>query len=63
MRDIILNCHNYINSGRSDFQKMFLDGDADGFGAALCAKLAADGIDVLIDGISGNVELCGDLFA
>ena len=45
------------------FQKMFLDGDGYGFGAALCAKLAADGIDVLIDGISGNVELCGDLFA
>ena len=63
MLNIILNYHNYINSWKSDFQEMFLDGDGDGFGAALCAKLAADGIDVLIDGISGNVELCGDLFA
>ena len=45
------------------FQKMFLDGDGNGFGAALSAELSADGIDVLIDGISGNVELCGDLFA
>ena len=63
MRGIILNCHNYINSGRSDFQKLLLDGDCDSFSAALRAKLAADGIDVLIDGISGDVELCGDLFA
>ena len=63
MHDIILNCHNYINRWQSDFQELFLDGDGDGFGAALCAKLAADGIDVLIDGVSGDVELRGDLFA
>ena len=63
MRDIILNCHNYINSGRSDFQKMFLDGDGNGFGAALCTQLATDGIDMLIHGVCGDVELRGDLFA
>ena len=45
------------------FQEMFLDGDGDGFCAALCAKLAADGVDMLVYGISGNIELCGDLFA
>ena len=45
------------------FQEMLLDGAGDGFGAALCAKLAADGINVLIDGVCGDVELRGDLFA
>ena len=45
------------------FQELFLDGDGDGFGAALCAKLAADGVDMLIDGVCGDVELRGDLFA
>ena len=35
---------------------MFLDGDGDGFSAALCAKLAADGVDMLIHGIRGDVE-------
>ena len=41
----------------SDLQELFLDGD--GFGAALCAKLAADGIDMLIHGVCGDVELRG----